>query len=81
MFQDKKNGNFYQVGVLSSSPNQPFYYFGTSAMGLVIFDKYENSVPPESVFDLPASCKSIIPPANTNNKVTRNKHLNVFNQK
>lgn len=55
--QDKVNDNYYQVGVLSSNPNEAVYYLSNTALGVIVFDRYENSAPPDSVFDIPTSCK------------------------
>ena len=52
------NENYYQVGVLSNDANRPLYFLSSTAIGLTVFDSYENSTPPESVFDLPSSCIS-----------------------
>lgn len=65
------------MGVLSSNPNQPFYYFapGSGFLSVAIFDNYDNSVPPESVFEIPGICKSVVPTKNTNQKTETHKWL------
>ena len=81
LMQDKVNGNYYQVGVLSNDANRPLYFLSTTAIGLTVFDSYENSTPPESVFDLPSSCisdqKSSVETKPTEHKSS----MNVFNFK
>ena len=80
--QDKVNENYYQVGVLSNDTNQPAYYLSTSAMGLTVFDSYENSTPPDSLFDLPSSCLSDQKSSRKAKTITEHKStLNVFNFK
>ena len=51
---------FYQVGVLSSNPNEPIYYYNPNDedndMILIVFHTYDSSPPSSSVFEVPASC-------------------------
>ena len=76
------NGNYYQVGVLSNDTNQPVYYLSTSAIGLTVFNSYENSTPPDSVFDLPSSCLSDQKSSRKAKAITELKSsMNVFNYK
>lgn len=49
--------SFYQVGVLSSNPNVPVYYYNPDNYEpVIVFNTYNNTAPPSSVFDLPAGC-------------------------
>ena len=81
LIQDKVNENYYQVGVFSNDANRPLYFLSSTAIGLTVFDSYENSTPPESVFDLPSSCisnqKSSVEAKPTEHKSS----MNVFNFK
>ena len=79
--QDKVNGNYYQLGVLSSDPNQPVYYLSSTAIGLIVFDSYENSTPPDSVFDIPSSCVTDQKSSMDAKTMAEHKssHMNVFN--
>ena len=80
--QDKVNENYYQVGVLSNNTNQPVYYLSTSAIGLIVFDSYENSTPLDSLFDLPSSCLSDQESSRKTKAITEHKSsMNVFNFK
>lgn len=84
--QDRVNENYYQVGVLSNNTNQPVYYLSTSAIGLIVFDSYENTTPPDSVFNLPSSCgtsdqKSSVEAKHINLLAEHESSMNVFNFK
>ena len=46
-----------ELGVLSSDPNRPVYVYFVGS-GVVIFETFNKSVPPPSVFDIPPNCKS-----------------------
>ena len=56
----QEDEEFTELGVLSSDPNRPVYvYFVEGGSGVVaIFETFNKSAPPSSVFDIPPNCKS-----------------------
>ena len=78
ILQDTANENYYQLGVLSNDTTQPVYYLSSTAIGLIVFDFYDDSAPPASIFEIPKSCKGVIPPERFEKK---HRSSNVFNSK
>ena len=70
--------SFFEVGVLSSNPDKPVYYFNTET-GVIIFNKYDGTPPQSSVFDIPANCK--LEPSARESQVHFTQYKNVFKSK